>query len=312
MKIRNSVYGLILFFSLCLILSILLSCEGRKSSEQESKTNSPPAVTSVTIQPEKAYKGNELNLAIESNDPDRDLVTYRYQWIKNDQEILGENNISLKGDRFQKGDRIQVRVIPSDGKMEGPPFLSSQIRILNSPPVIQEVWIEPQSAFVSESLQANARSLDSDGDFVYYTFQWEKNAQVMPDETSQVLDRTRFKKRDSIAVSVIPDDRETEGARKRSVPVVVLNSPPTITSSPPTSVTGTTYQYQVAPFDADQDPIIFALKAGPKGMVLDQRTGLLRWEFRKEDKGTQPVEIEVADNEGAKSTQRFTLIIDFK
>jgi hypothetical protein len=90
------------------------------------------------------------------------------------------------------------------------------------------------------------------------------------------------------------------------------NSPPLILSSPPTSVEKTTYIYQVRANDPDNDPIAFTLKSSPKGMEMDKNTGLIRWEIRKEDKGTHSVEIEVSDDSGAKSIQRYTLTIDFK
>ena len=47
-------------------------------------------------------------------------------------------------------------------------------------------------------------------------------------------------------------------------------------------------------------------------MAIDRDKGLIRWEIRKEDKGTHSIEIEASDPEGAKSTQRFTLTVDFK
>jgi hypothetical protein len=280
---------IILRVFLCLIIPIVLSCEDRKNSALSSKSNSPPTVTSVTLLPEKAYKGTEFNLVVQGSDPDGDPITYKYQWIKNEQEMVGENKSSLRPDRFQKGDLIQAKVTPTDGKSEGHPFLSAPVKILNSAPVIQEVWVEPKLAFAGDSLKAQVKGADLDGDFVYYTFQWEKEGRVISDEKNQVLERGRFKKGDSIAITVIPDDREVQGEPKKSDPVLILNSPPMIVSSPPTSVDGTTYRYLARANDPDGDPIVFTLKSGPKGMVIDKDKGLIRWEIKKEDKGTHSI-----------------------
>ena len=76
---------------LCLIIPIVLSCEDRKNSALSSKSNSPPTVTSATLLPEKAYKGTEFNLVVQGSDPEGDPITYKYQWIKNEQEMAGEN-----------------------------------------------------------------------------------------------------------------------------------------------------------------------------------------------------------------------------
>jgi len=46
-------------------------------------------------------------------------------------------------------------------------------------------------------------------------------------------------------------------------------------------------------------------------MAIDKGTGLIQWEIKKEDKGVYPIEIEVSDSEGARSTQRYTLTVDF-
>ena len=205
-----------------------------------------------------------------------------------------------------------MRVTPSDGKANGAPFLSSPVKIQNSPPVIQEVWIEPNVACVTDSLKAKVKCSDPDGDFIYYNYQWEKNGSILTDERKEALERGQFKKGDSIVVIVTPDDREALGTPKRSEPLLISNSPPQIVSSPPTSLEKTTYIYEVKANDPDNDPVTFTLKSGPPGMVIDKKTGEIRWEIRKEDKGNHSVEIEVSDAEGARSKQRYTLTVDFK
>ncbi len=306
-KFRN-----VALFLFLIVLVGMISCEGKKSEIPPPKASSPPVIISVTILPEKPTKGNELSLSVQSRDPQGDPVTYQYQWIKNDEEILGENQAGLKSGRFKKGDFIRVKVTPSDGKMTGTPFLSPALKIHNSPPDVQEVWIEPKVPYVTDDLKANVKSSDQDGDFIYYNYQWEKNGSALTDERKEILGKGRFKKGDSIAVTVTADDRETFGTPKRSESLVISNSPPQIVSSPPTSVEKTTYVYQVRANDPDNDPVTFTLKSGPRGMGIDKKTGLIRWKIRKEDKGTYPVEIEVSDSEGARSTQRYTLSIDFK
>jgi len=253
-----------------------------------------------------------LSLIIQSKDPDGDGITYRYEWIKNDEELVGEDKSTLKGGKLKKGDIIEVKVTPFDGKENGKPFLSSPVKILNSHPVIQEVWVEPKTPSAKDSLKALEKSVDADGDTIYFTYQWEKNGTVLMDERREVLEQGRFKKGDSIAVTIIPDDREIMGSPKKSDPVTIINTPPTIISSPPTSIEGTKYLYQVEVIDPDNDPITFSLRSGPKGMKIDPINGLIQWEIQKEDKGTQTIEIEVVDNEGGRSHQRYTLIIEFR
>jgi hypothetical protein len=289
-----------------------LSCENSEKGAIKSKTNSPPVITSVTLSPNKPNKESELNLFIQSQDPEGDPVTYRYQWMKNDEEIRGGYTSTLKSENFRKGDLIRVRVTPSDRKEDGKPFLSDPVKILNSPPVIQEVRIEPKTASARDKLKVYVKDSDADGDSVYHTYQWEKNGVILNEEKKEILERGRFKRQDSITVTVTPDDRESAGKPKKSEPAIISNSPPIIVSSPPTSVEGTTYVYQVKANDPDDEPIIFTLKSGPKGMEMDRTTSLIRWEIRKEDKGSHLIEIEASDNSGAKSFQRYTLAVGYK
>jgi hypothetical protein len=312
---RKNISILSSIFFLLFLLGMMLSCNEQlehQGTEFQSKTNPPPVITSITISPNQPNRESELSLSIQSHNPGGNPLTYRYQWIKNDKEIPGENKESLKSENFKKGDFIRVKVVPSDGEAVREPFLSGPVKILNSPPVIQEVRIEPKMAYANDPLKVHVKSNDIDRDFIYYTYQWEKNGAVLTEEKGEVLERGRFKKGDSISVTVTPDDRESQGISKKSEPITILNSPPIIVSSPPTSVEGNDYIYQVKAYDPDNEPISFALKSGPKGMEIDKDTGLIRWAIRSQDRGTHSIEIEASDKEGAKSFQRFVLNIEIR
>ncbi|NWF91959.1 MAG: hypothetical protein HXY46_03515 [Syntrophaceae bacterium] len=253
-----------------------------------------------------------MDLIVRSEDPDGDMVTYRYQWIRNGEEISGENKNLLKSGNFNKGDVIQVRVVPSDDKAEGRAFLSPPVKILNSPPVVQEVRIEPRIAYAQDRLRAVVKGHDVDEDPIHYTYQWEKNGVVLAEERTEALEKGRFKRGDSIVVTVTPEDGEGRGNPKKSEAITILNSPPVILSSPPTSVEGNEYLYQVKAEDPDGDPTSFSLRSGPKGMEIDKEKGLVRWTIQWRDRGTHPVEIEVSDKDGAKCFQRYVLNVEIR
>lgn len=303
----------VISFLLMLFVSLhITSCGSSEKTGTSTKSNTPPEIVAATIFPENPTQKSDLGVTVQGKDPDEDTITYHYQWIKNDTEIIGETKPVLKSGTFKKGDMIQVKVIPSDGKGEGASFLSAPVKILNSPPTIQEVSIEPKTAFANNDLKAIVKGFDPDGDFIYYTFRWEKNGVELSEENKEILKQGNFKKGDSIIVTVTPDDREVTGEPKKSEAVIISNSPPMIVSSPPESIKESKYIYQVKADDADHDPVTFILKSGPKGMEIDQKTGLLRWDIRKADKGTHQIEIEALDSDGAKSIQRYVLTVDFK
>jgi hypothetical protein len=302
----------ITLISILFILGGNFSCGRQESIEANTPNNSPPFITSIRILPENPNQESILSLVIQSNNPDGNPIVYHYQWLKNNAEIIGGEKDTLKCNDFKKGDLIQVKVTPSDRKVNGEPFLSSPVKIPNSPPAIQEVRIEPKIAYANDDLKVFARGTDADGDSVNYTYQWEKNGVILTEEKKEALPRGQFKKRDSIVVTVTPDDSESVGIPKKSEPIIISNGPPIIVSSPSNKTDGNIYTYQVKANDPDNDAIIFGLKTAPKGMEINKETGLIRWEIRKEDKGKHSFEIEVSDDEGAKISQRHTLEIDFR
>ena len=307
---KRNIFILLFIFSFLFPLVVILSCEKKQAGEFESKSNSPPLINAITILPDTPNNESELSLSIQSQDPNGDPITYQFQWIGNDQEIIGGNANILRSGNFRKGDFIRVRVTPSDGKEDGKPFLSDPVKIINSPPMIKEMWIEPKVVYATDHLKVFVKSSDGDGDLVYYTYLWEKNGTVMSDEGGEILEGGQFKKGDQIVVKVIPDDRESQGLPKSYESIVILNSPPIIVSTPPTFVEGSDYSYQVKTYDPDNDPISFKLKYGPKGMEIDQEKGLVRWTIQPKDKGTHSIEIEASDQEGVKSFQRFVLNVE--
>jgi hypothetical protein len=311
-KAFSSIQFIIAFSFASLFLAGSLSCGRQETAETTLPKNSPPHVVSVRVLPENPNPKSVFNLLIESYDPDSDRVLYRYQWLKNDEGIAGENTEILRGIDLKMGDLIRVKVIPSDGKVEGEPFLSSPVKIVLSPEVIEELRIEPKIAYSNCDLKVFVKSHETDGGSVSYSYKWEKNGVVLPEEKTDVLARGRFKRGDAIAVTATPQGVESEGMPRKSEPITIANGPPIITSSPPQKINGNIYTYQVTADDPDNDPIVFTLKAAPKGMEIDKETGLVRWEVRKGDQGAQPVEIQASDSEGAKSFQRYTLSVELR
>ena len=300
------------FIFLLLLAGINIFCDGQRGTKIQSETSLPPAVTSITISPGQPTKISELSLFTQSYNPSGNPLSYRYRWFKNDEEIPGENASTLKCENFNKGDLIRVEVVPSDGKVDGEPFLSGPVKILDMPPVVEEVRVERKLAYANSELKAIVKGSDPDGDSINYFYKWEKNGIVSSEGDAGALEANRLKKGDSITVTVTPTDGEVYGKPKRSGTVIVANSPPAIVSSSPTHLSGNIYTYQVKAEDQDNDPVIFALITSPKGMTINKETGLIRWEVSKGDRGDHLIEIEATDPDGAKSIQRYTLTIEFR
>ncbi|MGA1839559.1 MAG: putative Ig domain-containing protein [bacterium] len=135
------------------VIPVMRGVSGKpvSSSSVEIK-NSPPALQSVLIQPQVVYSNTDLMAKAEAEDPDQELVSFGFQWIKNGSEIYSEESEHLNHSHFVKGDRIQVKVTPFDGYGHGTPMISSVIPVNNSPP---NIISNPPSTF------------EEDGTFVY-------------------------------------------------------------------------------------------------------------------------------------------------
>jgi RHS repeat-associated protein len=87
------------------------------------------------------------------------------------------------------------------------------------------------------------------------------------------------------------------------------NNTPTITSAPNTFVANLDrqYEYQLTGNDPDGDPFFWTLDNAPEGMVIDNQTGLLRWNPKQTQLGEHTVSIRITDLNGAYSGQEFTV-----
>lgn len=94
--------------------------------------NSPPTINAVNFN-----YGSTVSVQPLGEDPDGDSITYNYQWLVNEQEILSESVNILPGTFFAQGDRVAVEITPSDDESEGAKVRLEDVLIANKPPVIR-------------------------------------------------------------------------------------------------------------------------------------------------------------------------------
>ena len=94
--------------------------------------NRPPASIDLSIQPSTPEEDDVINCSVLSSltldDPDRDLVRYRYQWKVNNVIVRDVISASMR-DVLQKnlaweGDVVSISVTPNDGSLDGEPKIS--------------------------------------------------------------------------------------------------------------------------------------------------------------------------------------------
>ncbi len=117
------------------------------------------------------------------------------------------------------------------------------------------VFINPDRPNVTTPLNAAVRGIDEKN----ITYQWEKNNQIISNETSSTLSNLNFIKGNKISVSATTPDGKT----LRSEPITILNAPPEIVSAkiePERPGKKDTVKVTVEAKDPDGDSVIIKYK----------------------------------------------------
>jgi len=268
--------------------------------------NQPPVARSVRIFPNPVLlKGSALAQA-DGDDPDGDPVTFRYQWLANGAALVGETGATLMPARLKRGDLLSVEVTPTDGKTDGAPLRADAVPIANSPPEVTRIVL-PSVVRVGDPVEVRVEGSDADGDPITYSYRWWRNKTLVLEGDRSVLDTTGFARDDTIAVEVTPRDAADQGKPLPSLPVTIANSPPKITSLPPSRIDQGLYQYLVTATDADGDRLTYLLAAGPPDMKIEAASGRIDWRIAPETKGAFSIRVAVEDGRGGRAFQDFEL-----
>lgn len=281
--------------------------------------NHPPIVRAAKIFPESVTIDTELRVDVQGEDMDGDAITYRYKWIVNGAPVTGEGAARFKPEQMKNGDRITVELTPSDGKVDGAAYVTDPVTVGNSAPDIAEIHVGPSPVHRGEQLKVTTVAGDPDGDPVTLSYKWFCNNKEISGAKTDTLDTKDFRKKDALAVLVMASDGKSTREGRAGLPVIVENSPPRFTSTPPTGITLVPakegppqeglYEYAVTATDPDEDPITFELKQGPPGMTIEAATGKLTWKVTMQNGGKHHVVIAAKDNDNGVTQQDFDLNI---
>jgi hypothetical protein len=130
--------------------------------------NRPPRVIAVPFKEARIHRGVDIEVMPEGLDPDGDLVDFRYEWFINGEKLTDFDEPVLPGDRFQKGDRIALRIVPSDGKVDGLPFTGQPFTVPNAPPRFTS---SPPQQFEAQTYLYESRAEDPDGEALTYSLE---------------------------------------------------------------------------------------------------------------------------------------------
>ena len=232
--------------------------------------NTPPSITGASIQPDPAFVDEPFLSAVGTgwSDLDGDAEDYEYAWAVNGTQVA--TGPFLPQGFFVKDDLVEVVVTPDDGLDLGA-GLSATLTISNSPPSVTSVTVDPASGNETTTFSAvPAGFVDADGDAEGYLYQWLVNGQ--PGPTTATIDGASFNRADSLQLELTAWDGTDAGTTVSSLPITILDAPPTIDSvdlTPSVAYTDTVLTCAgVNVGDPDGDAVTIAFTWERDGAVL--------------------------------------------
>ena len=284
-----------------ILLSIfLLDCSGPGQDSGNQKTHSGIR----TSQPEfELIPPDATARSVISLQGNRSLINSgKVKWYVNGSGVESLNRSRFSSDALKKGDTVTAAIVVNDKELH-----SNEIIIKNTLPVIRRTVFSPQPLTALSTVTLNITANDADHDLVTFKYQWTVNG-VFAGEESRF--NQELKRGDIITVEVTPYDAEDYG-KSIKLEREVFNSLPVITERS-SSFGGTTYKYQIAATDPDNDKLTFTLEEGPAGMNVDQSSGIITWDAGPGKTGIYDVKVSVSDNHGGKILVPFTTVISVK
>jgi hypothetical protein len=145
--------------------------------------NSPPRVVDISSSPAEIFAGTDITVSPVVEDADGDSVDFTYQWLVNDEIDPVLTEATLPGDKFTKGDTIQVLIVPNDFYDDGPTYESYAQKIPNAAPSITS--LPPQGI---TSLDYRYQVVVSDPDDTQFTYRLDEAPEGMTiDATSGLI-----------------------------------------------------------------------------------------------------------------------------
>ncbi len=160
-------------------LSINVSCTGSSSGtgngSAPAKGNQPPTITAAKILNDPIPLTGPVEVQVDALDPEREAVSFYYQWYVNNIPFTGQTNATLPAKLLRRGQSVFVEIIPSDGVNKGHPYRTKSVEVGNTSPKVVAVLLTPQTARTGDKLEAQVEASDPDHDGIDLTYKWFRN-----------------------------------------------------------------------------------------------------------------------------------------
>jgi RHS repeat-associated protein len=169
----------------------------------------------------------------------------------------------------------------------------------------------PYLTNIDRPYQYQAAAIDPDGDALFWELAAAPQGMVVDAQTGTVRWQPGITQvGEHIIMLQVTDALGSFAAQTFTLAVRGTNTPPQITSTPPTQIgIEQPYRYQIQAVDPEGDRIEFKLGRHPSGMTLDATTGDLLWIPQPGQIGLHDIELVAQDAQGGISRQTYTLLV---
>jgi hypothetical protein len=273
-----------------------------------------PVISTAVITPPNPSSRTPLSVAYEINNPGGGPLAATFRWYVDGTLVQDGPSNALQPGPYRKGASVYSEIAFADQNVGGSMVKTPTVVIVNGPPEVTSVNVDPENAVAGAIVSATPSGIDPDGDPIVYTYQWRVNGNpVGAPGGERTFSTAGLRKNDVISVMVTYTDGIAGGVPVVSSSVRLRNRSPKITSAAPLEMTTSLYLYQVTANDPDGDRLTYRLEKFPAGMTIDTSSGLIRWEPAKGQMFTGRNEVAVSvtvdDGDGGADTQEFTLVI---
>jgi hypothetical protein len=308
-EVNRSVPFLLCVSALVFSVSCTGSSHDTSNSSAPANGNQPPVITSAKILDGPISRTGSAQVQVYAEDPERETVSFHYQWYVDNAPIASQTNATLPPEFFRRGQTVSVEIIPTDGANKGQPYRTAGVVVSNASPRVTAVSLMPQTARAGDRLEAQVEASDPDHDRVDLTYKWYRNDAVIKEGEDPILDTTGLAAPDRISVEVRASDPAGLGHSLKSEPLALGNSGPRIVSTPPPAAVRDRFDYSVQALDPDGDRLTYHLEMAPPGMVISSESGHIGWQISTDQQGTFHVKVVAKDEHGGLATQEFDVTL---
>lgn len=281
------------------------------------RVNNAPVITSTAVT--GVDEGQNYVYQVNASDSDGDLLTFSLtqapSWLSIDSST---GLISGTSPEVNVDTDYAVTIEVSDGTDTD--IQTYTLTVINIPPANNAPVAQNQSVTTNQDMPINIQlvATDADSDALIYSIVSNPTNGTLSSfnsATGQVkyMPNSGFSGSDSFTF------RANDGSEDSNVaivsitvnPIIPLNNPPVITSTPITQVNeNTLYSYQVTATDVDNDTLIYSLTQAPSWLLIDSSMGLISGKAPEINEDIEfNVTVGVSDMKGGNATQNYILIV---